>query len=129
MKVYETICIVKTSVSDDELSTLIAKIRGVIEKQGGEVLKVENWGKKKLAYEVHKEKKGTYILQRFRGPGSVVAELERQYRVEDTVIKFLIVACDVKLLAEEMARESAGAQVTAGSPASAPSAPEPVTSA
>ncbi len=127
MTVYETICIVKTSVSDDELSSLITKIRGVIEKQGGDVLKVENWGKKKLAYEVRKEKKGTYVLQRFRGPGSVVAELERQYRVEDTIIKFLTVACDAKLLAEEMARESAAAQAPAGSPAR--SAPEPVASA
>jgi small subunit ribosomal protein S6 len=123
MTVYETICIVKTSVSDDELSTLIAKIRGVIEKHGGEVLKVENWGKKKLAYEVRKEKKGTYVLQRFRGPGSVIAELERQYRVEDTIIKFLTVTCDAKLLAEEMARESAAAQ------AAAVPAPEPMTPA
>jgi small subunit ribosomal protein S6 len=123
MTVYETICIVKTSVSDDEVSTLIAKIRGVIEKHGGEVLKVENWGKKKLAYEVRKEKKGTYVLQRFRGPGPVIAELERQYRVEDAIIKFLTVTCDTRLLAEEMARERASAQ------AATVSAPEPLTPA
>ncbi len=123
MSVYETIFIVKTSLSDDEVAALVAKVRGVIEKQGGEILKVENWGKKKLAYEVRKEKKGTYVFYRFRGPGSVVAELERQYRVEDAIIKFLSVKCDPKLLAEEMARES-GAGHAAGGHAAAVSAPE-----
>lgn len=113
MDVYETTIIVKTSVSDEEATALIAKVRGVIEKHGGEVMKVENWGKKKLAYEVRKEKKGTYVFYRFRGPGSVVSELERQYRVEDTIIKFLTVKCDPKLLADEMARESAGAPAAA----------------
>jgi small subunit ribosomal protein S6 len=115
MAVYETIFIVKTSVSDEELTALVAKIRGVIEKHSGEILKVENWGKKKLAYEVRKEKKGTYVFYRFRGAGSVVSELERQYRVEDAIIKFITVKCDPKLLAEEMARESAASQAAGGS--------------
>jgi small subunit ribosomal protein S6 len=129
MSVYETIVIVKTSLSDEELTALIAKVRGVIEKQGGDVLKVENWGKKKLAYEVRKEKKGTYVFYRFRGPGSLIAELERQYRVEDAIIKFLSVKCDPKLLAEEMARESASGHAGAGGHAAAASAPESAASA
>lgn len=123
MSVYETIFIVKTSLSDEEVAALVAKVRGVIEKQGGEILKVENWGKKKLAYEVRKEKKGTYVFYRFRGPGSLVAELERQYRVEDAIIKFLSVKCDPKLLADEMARERAAGHAAGGHPA-AVSAPE-----
>lgn len=113
MTVYETIFIVKTSLTDEELSGLVGKIRGVIEKHGGEILKSENWGKKKLAYEVRKEKKGAYVFFRFRGAGSVLSELERQYRVEDAVIKFLTVKCDPKLLADEMAREAAAAHAAA----------------
>ncbi|MFZ5875198.1 MAG: 30S ribosomal protein S6 [Nitrospirota bacterium] len=119
MTVYETIFIVKTSLTDEELSGLVAKIRGVIEKHGGEILKTENWGKKKLAYEVRKEKKGAYVFFRFRGPGGLVSELERQYRVEDAVIKFLTIKCDPKLLAEELARETAAAHAVAGSAAAA----------
>jgi small subunit ribosomal protein S6 len=114
---------VKTSLSDEDVAALVAKVRGVIEKHGGEILKVENWGKKKLAYEVRKEKKGTYVFYRFRGPGSLVAELERQYRVEDAIIKFLSVKCDPKLLADEMARERAAGQA-AGGHLAAVSAPE-----
>ncbi len=116
MTVYETICIIKTSLTDEELGKLITKVRGFIEKAGGEILKMENWGKKKMAYEVRKEKKGAYVFFRFRGPSATVAELERQYRLEDSIIKFLTVKCDPKLLAEEMARESAAA-VYAASPA------------
>jgi small subunit ribosomal protein S6 len=124
MTVYETIFIAKPSLSDDELSGVVGKVRGVIEKHGGEILKTENWGKKKLAYEVRKEKKGAYVFLRFQGPGGVVAELERQYRVEDTVIKFMTIKCDPKLLAEELAREAAPAHAVAGSPVAvaAPSA-------
>ncbi|MBI3607223.1 MAG: 30S ribosomal protein S6 [Nitrospirae bacterium] len=116
MTVYETICIIKTSLTDEELGKVITKVRGFIEKSGGEILKMENWGKKKMAYEVRKEKKGAYVFFRFRGPSPVVAELERQYRLEDSIIKFLTIKCDPKLLAEEMTRESAAA-VHAASPA------------
>ena len=129
MTVYESIFIVKTSVSDEELAALVAKVRAVIEKHNGEILKVENWGKKKLAYEVRKEKKGTYVFYRFRGPGSVVSELERQYRVEDAIIKFLTVKCDPKLLADEMARENAASQAAGGSHVGGTAAAEPMTPA
>jgi small subunit ribosomal protein S6 len=129
MSVYETIFIVKTSATDEEAATLIAKVRAVIEKHGGEVMKVENWGKKKLAYEVRKEKKGTYVFYRFRGPGSLVAELERQYRVEDAIIKFLTVKCDPKLLAEEMAREHAASPSSAAGHSESVVAAEPMASA
>jgi small subunit ribosomal protein S6 len=106
---YETIMILKASLTDEEAGRVVAKVRGIIEKGGGEIAKVEPWGKKKLAYEVRKEKKGLYVFVRFRGPASLVAELERQYRLEDTIIKFLTVKCDPKLLADEIARESAAA--------------------
>ncbi|MFZ5861375.1 MAG: 30S ribosomal protein S6 [Nitrospirota bacterium] len=123
MTVYETIFIVKTSLTDEELSSLVGKMRGVIEKHGGEILKTENWGKKKLAYEVRKEKKGAYVFFRFRGPGGLVSELERQYRVEDAVIKFLTIKCDPKVLAEELAREAAATHTGAATPVAVAASP------
>ena len=89
MTTYESIFIVRPTLSDEEVAKIIEKIRGMIEKRGGAVVKTENWGKKKLAYEVKKEKKGTYLLFRFKGDGKVVAELERHWQVEDALIKFL----------------------------------------
>jgi len=91
MTTYETIFIVRPTLSDEEVNKIIEKIRGMIEKKGGKVLSTENWGKKKLAYGVKKEKKGTYLLFRFTGDGKLVAELERQCLIDDALIKFLTV--------------------------------------
>lgn len=91
MTTYETIFIVRPTLSDEEVNKIIEKIRGMIEKKNGKVLSTENWGKKKLAYAVKKEKKGTYLLFRFKGDGKLVAELERQCLIEDALIKLLTV--------------------------------------
>lgn len=90
MNTYESIFIVKPSISDEDVTKTVTKLEGII-KQGGEYLTTENWGKKKLAYEVNKEKKGLYMLFRFRGKGTLVDELERNYRFDDNVIKFMTI--------------------------------------
>ena len=91
MQLYESIFVVRPALSDEDTQKLIEKMRGVAEKAGAAVLKCENWGKKKLAYEVKRERKGTYVYLNFRSQGNVVSELERSYRLEDSVIKFLTV--------------------------------------
>lgn len=90
MQLYESIFIVRPSLSDEETSKLIDKLKGVVEKSGT-VLKLENWGKKKLAYEVKRERKGTFVYLHFQSKGDLVSELERSYRLEDSVLKFLTV--------------------------------------
>lgn len=89
MQQYESIFIIRPSLSDEDTSKLIDKMKGVLEKSGATLLKFENWGKKKLAYEVKRERKGTFVYFHFTSPGNVVGELERSYRLEDSVIKFL----------------------------------------
>jgi small subunit ribosomal protein S6 len=89
MSTYETIFILRAALSDDEAAKTVDKVKGIIEKLGGSVLKVENWGRRKLAYEVKKEKKGNYILIQFKGEGKLIAELEHNYRVDDNIIKFI----------------------------------------
>lgn len=89
MNAYETIFIIKPSLTDEEISKVIEKTKGIIQRGGGEVVVAENWGKKKLAYEVRKEKKGTYIIVHFKGTGATVSELERNYRLDESVIKFI----------------------------------------
>lgn len=91
MNGYETIFIVKPSLSDEEVAKITEKIKGVIQKAGGEVVVAENWGKKKLAYEVRKEKKGTYLIAHFKGTGTTVSELERSYRLDESIIKFITI--------------------------------------
>ncbi len=94
MQQYESIFIVRPSLSDEDTNKIIEKMKGVLEKSGATLLKSENWGKKKLAYEVKRERKGTFVHFHFTSPGNVVSELERSYRLEDSVLKFLTVRCE-----------------------------------
>ncbi len=91
MAAYESIIILRSNLADDEVGRVIEKMKGIVEKNGGQVSQAENWGKRKLAYEVKKERKGTYVIFRFTGSGKVVSELEQGYRVEDSILKFLTV--------------------------------------
>lgn len=94
MQLYESIFIVRPSLSEEDTNKIIDKMKGVLERSGASLLKMENWGKKKLAYEVSRERKGTFVYFHFRSGGEVVGELERSYRLEDSVIKFLTVRLD-----------------------------------
>ena len=109
MNTYESIFILRSTLNDEDVQKTVSKIEGVV-KQGGELIATENWGKKRLAYEVMKEKKGIYVLLRFRAKGDLVAEIERNYRIDDNVIKFLTVKLDKKgielLKKKEMAASS-----------------------
>ncbi len=91
MQFYESIFVVRPSLTDEDTQKIIEKMKGVVEKSGATVLRSENWGKKKLAYEVKRERKGTFIYLHFKSDGGVVSDLERSYRLEDSVIKFLTV--------------------------------------
>ena len=109
MNTYESIFILRSTLNDEDVQKIISKSEGVV-KQGGELIATENWGKKRLAYEVMKEKKGIYVLLRFCAKGDLVSEIERNYRIDDNVIKFLTVKLDkkgIELLKEkEMAAPS-----------------------
>lgn len=111
MNTYESIFIVKPSISDEDVTKTVTKLEGII-KQAGEYLTTENWGKKKLAYEINKEKKGLYMLFRFRGKGTLVDELERNYRYDDNVIKFMTLQLgkhELELLEKKAAAAAAAA--------------------
>ncbi len=94
MQFYESIFIVRTTLSDEDTNKIIDKVKGVLERGGASLLKLENWGKKKLAYEVKRERKGTFVYLTFQSSGTAIAELERSYRLEDSVLKFLTVRLD-----------------------------------
>ena len=106
MNFYESIFIARPSLMDEEVNKVIEKTKSIIEQGGGTVLKTENWGKKKLAYEVEKEKKGTYIFLYFQSEGKVVSDVERTYRLDDAVMKYMTVKLNKKDLAQrEWARK------------------------
>lgn len=94
MKKYETIFILDPDLEEEQAQSLVEKIKGIITQANGEILKVEDWGKRKLAYEVKKKTKGHYILAHFLGSPALLFELERNFRVMDAVIKFQSVRLD-----------------------------------
>jgi small subunit ribosomal protein S6 len=106
MNYYESIFIAKPSLLDEEVGKMTEKVKGLIEQGGGTVLRVENWGKKKLAYEVQKEKKGSYVFFFFQSDGKVLSELVRAYRLDDAILKFLT----VKLTKKDLLQREAAAK-------------------
>ena len=94
MRPYETIFILDPDLEEAQTQTAIEKAKGIITQNKGEILKVEDWGKRKLAYQVKKKAKGHYILIHFIGSSTLVSELERNFRVMDAVIKFQSVRLD-----------------------------------
>jgi small subunit ribosomal protein S6 len=97
MKRYETIFILDPDLEEEQTQSAIEKIKGIISQNSGEILKTEDWGKRKLAYQVKKKTKGHYILLHFMGSPTLVSELERNFRVMDAVIKFQSVRLDESL--------------------------------
>jgi small subunit ribosomal protein S6 len=97
MPIYESIFIINPNITDEETAAVIKKMQDVVAKQGGEMLKFEDWGKKKLAYEIKKQKRGHYAFFQFKAAPSAVSELERTYKMTDTVIKFITVKLEKEL--------------------------------
>ncbi len=97
MQIYESIFIVNPNLPDEEIAGVIKKMQDVVTKQGGEMTKFEDWGKRKLAYEVKKQKRGHYVFFQFKGAAATVSELERTYKLTDSVVKFLTVKLEKEL--------------------------------
>ncbi len=90
MNKYESVIIINPNVSEEETKALIERFVALINTDG-KVEKVDELGKKKLAYEVAKNKEGYYAVIDFEANPSLIAELERNYRITDEVIKFIVI--------------------------------------
>ena len=90
MNKYESVIIINPNVDEAGLKALQDKFTGLI-NENGKVESVENMGKKKLAYEVKKNKEGFYMLFNFEAKPDSIAELERNYRITDEILKFIVV--------------------------------------
>ena len=89
MNNYETVFIVTPVLSDVQVKEVADKFQGIITENGGQIVNVENWGLKKLAYPIQKKTTGFYFLVEFTGEGSIINTLETQYRRDERVIRFL----------------------------------------
>ena len=94
MSKYELALVVNAKIEDEAREAVVEKAKGYVARYGGTVTEVEEWGKKRLAYEVQKMREGFYYFIQFEGETTVPAELEERLRIEETVLRFLCVKQD-----------------------------------
>ena len=94
MKRYETIVIVDPDISEEKRDPLFDRMREIISQQAGELLEFDDWGVRNLAYEVKKKNRGHYVRLDYCGMGTAVDEIERFFRIDDRVLKYMTVLLD-----------------------------------
>jgi small subunit ribosomal protein S6 len=91
MRKYETVVIIRPSIAEEEVDAIIERSKGIIEGDGGKIIKVDKWGIRKLAYLIKKEQQGYYFLMEFAGVPQAVTEMERIFKIDDRVLKFMTI--------------------------------------
>src|SRR5579884_3488598 len=97
MRTYEIMFIVNPNAPEEEIDKINAQVEGIITSGGGKVDKLEKMGKRRLAYEIDKNREGFYVLFAVTANGDIVKECERRLRVMDAVIKYITVRTDEEL--------------------------------
>ncbi|MFZ1982105.1 MAG: 30S ribosomal protein S6 [Smithella sp.] len=110
MQRYEVVAIVIANLNDDDMTALIDRSQTIITDRKGVIAKIERWGKRHLAYEIKKQKDGYYFLIDFAGDGSIVAEIERTYKIDDRILKFMTVKKEGASTQEGIEQEAADAE-------------------
>ena len=94
MALYEHVFLARQDLSQAQVDALAATATEIVEANDGKVTKTETWGLKNLAYKIDRNRKAHFVLINIEGPGAVVAELERQTRINEDVIRYLTVRVD-----------------------------------
>ena len=94
MNKYELTVVLNVKLEDDQRAAALEKVKGYITRFGGTVTNVDEWGKKRLAYEIQKMREGFYYFIQFDAPATCPAEIEKRVRILDNVIRYLCVRKD-----------------------------------
>ena len=96
MNKYELAVVVSAKIEDEERAAVVDKCKALIERFGGTITNVDEWGKKRLAYEIQKMKEGFYYFIQFEAESSAPAEIESRIRIMDNVLRYLVVKNETK---------------------------------
>ena len=94
MALYEHVFLARQDLSQAQVDALAAGATEIVETNGGKVVKTETWGLKSLAYKIDRNRKAHFVMLNIDGPGSLVAELERQNRINEDIIRWLTIAVE-----------------------------------
>ncbi len=95
---YELTYIVNGVLNDDQIRGLVNRVRKFIEENGGEIIEVDEWGTRRLAYPINKKRNGYYVNLYFKADGGLIGRLERALEIEDDILRYLTLKMDSKML-------------------------------
>lgn len=94
MKKYESIYVLRPTMEEEAIKAMVERFKNLITSEGGELLNVDEWGKRRLAYPIQDFHEGYYVLMNFEANPEFPAELERIYKITDDVIRYIIIRDD-----------------------------------
>jgi small subunit ribosomal protein S6 len=104
---YETVFIIHPDLNDEEVAALTDRYCDIIASLKGVLVKVDRWGKRRLAYLIRKQAKGTYVLLDYAGSSAVVTEVERNFKIDDHVLKYMTILKSEQVSLQELEAEAA----------------------
>jgi small subunit ribosomal protein S6 len=110
---YELVFIVRPDVTDEDIETIKDRNSGIISDRKGHILMIDDWGKRRLAYEIQDYGKGHFVLFNYLGSTEIVDELERTLRIDDSVLRFLTVKLGERIDVDARVAEAAAASEAA----------------
>ncbi len=116
---YESAVIINAALEDEQIEQIIAKLKDTIEQNGGVIVDLDKWGRKRLAYQIRKSKIGYYVIFRFESPVEAIAKIERTYRLEESILRFLTIKLDknaIEYLNEQKAKSMTSSADSVTSP-------------
>lgn len=108
MRTYETIVVIDSLLKSEEIDAVIEKVTRIINNNGGKINSLDHWGKKRLAYEIKKRQYGYYIEIIFEAPGNIIKTLEREFRLDENILRYLSILLDrkaIKYIEDQRARQ------------------------
>jgi small subunit ribosomal protein S6 len=106
---YESAVIINAALDDEQIESIISRIKDFITNNGGNIREIENWGRKRLAYMINKSKIGYYAIFRFDAPTNIISKLERNYTLDEHILRYLTISLD-KDAVEYLEKKSSDSQ-------------------
>jgi len=129
VKYYEVMLVLRTDIEAEEQQEVLNGLQAAITKEGGEVSTILDWYKRRLSYEINKHREGHYYLVYFSGQGNIIPELEHYFRVNDTVIRYMVSSVEEAEFNAAVAKASAATAAAAASAEAAAAVEEPAQAA
>ena len=101
---YELVYVVSPDATDEQVTEVHTQVESIVQRMNGQLEKTDNWGRRRLAYEIGRHKEGTYVLEVINGGGELMKEIDRRLKVTDLVIRHLVVRVDEEQVVVERTR-------------------------